>query len=154
MTDEEIDAALSLVTTGSPREQLEYRYNGFNLLTILIRLRQYEQAKRLLDNGFPVDANNVRYICTALTHAAYLGDESAVRLLLARGACIEGHATQDMTPLHEAAREGNTAMVRLLLQSGANVNAPAIHDSTPLDFASTEEVARVIEEAGGKHSDP
>ena len=59
-----------------------------------------------------------------------------------------------MTPLHEAAREGNTAMVRLLLQSGANVNAPAIHDSTPLDYAKTEEVARVIEEAGGKHSEP
>ena len=52
MTDEEIDAALSLVNTGSPREQLEYRYSGFNLLTIMIRLRQYDQAKRLLDNGF------------------------------------------------------------------------------------------------------
>ncbi|KAJ5892886.1 hypothetical protein N7504_009577 [Penicillium tannophilum] len=59
---------------------------------------------------------------TPLTWAAASGNETVVRLLLARGANPNSATKENFTPLFYAAAYGHAAVVRLLIDGGANVN--------------------------------
>lgn len=70
-------------------------------------------------------ASSERQMWTALTFATAAGHADTVRLLLERGARVEGGAREDEercteTPLQIAAASGNVELVSLLLRNGAD----------------------------------
>ncbi|KAI9988211.1 hypothetical protein PInf_024485 [Phytophthora infestans] len=58
--------------------------------------------------------------CTALNHAALLGNAKICELLITTGAIINDAAHDGSTPLHKAAQGGRTHIVELLLREGAD----------------------------------
>jgi ankyrin repeat protein len=76
----------------------------------------------LLARGVPRDA----YVfgSTALATAAGNGHIEAMKLLLAKGSPVDGHAPDGgQTPLHSAVHQSQLAAAQLLVEKGANVNA-------------------------------
>jgi hypothetical protein len=94
---------------------------------------------RLLDNLLAdgVDVNSrAQYGESPLGAAAAAGQIQAARMLLARGARLEGRTAGSFeTPLLEAAQMNHTDMVRLLLDHGANPKSTDVMDRTALDWA-------------------
>jgi ankyrin repeat protein len=78
---------------------------------------------------------------TALHWAAYTGQKAVAELLLAKGAKVDQHATNNCrgrtgTPLHYAAWGGSKEVAELLLAHGADVSAHDDHEQTPLHEAA------------------
>jgi ankyrin repeat protein len=73
---------------------------------------------------------------SALHAAAAAGNFSACRLLLARGADVNGRSDRGRTPLHSAAWGGNPNVVRLLLDAGTALEAPDDEGQRPLHCAA------------------
>jgi hypothetical protein len=77
---------------------------------------------------------------TPLSSAALGGHVELARLLLERGAFVDGVDATSHTPLMLAARSGNAVLVRMLLEAGADVNRlGAFQRLYPLDFAGWQE---------------
>lgn len=95
---------------------------------------------------------------TLLHHAAFAGNESFVKLLLAapstQQVSIDALDAEGWTPLHYAADRGHAGVVRLLLEEGANVNARDTSKRTPLHLAAlsgrTDAVAALLREGASK----
>ena len=76
----------------------------------------------------------------------------AAKVLLDKGAKIDGKATGGTTPLDLAAQAGCVDMVKLLLAKGAKVNARDDQGRTPLDRAlqwHRDEVVQLLRAHGG-----
>lgn len=72
-----------------------------------------------------------------LLEACWLGDEAAVKAILAEHPEVAGELTPaDRRHLAHAARNNETAVVRLFLQSGFPVDAASQHQATALHWAS------------------
>ncbi|CBN79740.1 conserved unknown protein [Ectocarpus siliculosus] len=85
----------------------------------------------------------------SLLHRASRGGRVTVaETLLQAGADanIPGH--RGKTPLHEASRAGCASVVSLLVKHGANVNAEDRRARTPLHYTTSDEVRRVLIDAG------
>ena len=81
-----------------------------------------------------------------LTRASRIGDEQAVRRLLAAGADPDVANRYGLFPLHFAAVDGYEAIVRLLLAAGANPNVRAARDgSTPLHDAAANDHEAIVQ---------
>jgi hypothetical protein len=74
-----------------------------------------------------------RFGINALSWAALYGDPQAVRLLLDRGANVNGTCRDGHVALHWAAFLGHAPVVELLLERGANPTARGPRDDTPAD---------------------
>jgi hypothetical protein len=72
---------------------------------------------------------------SALMIAAYKGNQTAVQVLLKKGAAIN---QPGWTPLHYAAAGGKDDIVRLLLDKGAEIDARSPNHTTPLMIAAYE----------------
>uniref|UniRef100_A0A1B6LPG5 Uncharacterized protein n=1 Tax=Graphocephala atropunctata TaxID=36148 RepID=A0A1B6LPG5_9HEMI len=71
--------------------------------------------------------------------AALDRDESRVKMLLAKGTCVDARDNAGYTALHYAVRKGNTSMCKLLLAAGASVNVTTKAGlATPLHRAAME----------------
>ena len=79
-----------------------------------------------------------------LCDAAQDGYVDVVRLLLDRGAEVNGKASGGMTPIHYAAWFAHADVVRLLLDRGAEVNVKDNAGLTPLHFAAKDVYVDVI----------
>ena len=83
------------------------------------------------------DLASLTLVQPTLLEAASRGDESAVRLLLDRGARIDGTSYGSTTPLGKAAGGGHESTVRLLLDRGADVDGSGwLRVHTPLENAA------------------
>jgi ankyrin repeat protein len=72
-----------------------------------------------------------------LSWAARRGREGNVKLLLEKGADVNGADGKGKTPLYWASQNGHVDIVKLLLEKGADVNATAdLYGETPLYWAS------------------
>jgi len=91
-----------------------------------------QKLKRLLDAGANVEASDALSGMKPLHYAAYAGDVEVCRLLLNKGADVNGRDNGDGTPLDTAAWAGNIAVVECLIAHGADVNAKEQHGWTPL----------------------
>ena len=69
---------------------------------------------------------------TALALASQAGLVQSVRLLLERGALVNGLANKGRSPLFYAAGAGNVEVVAELLKAGADPNLPSWTCETPL----------------------
>ena len=79
-----------------------------------------------------------------LLSAARQGDVERVRLLLDRGAGIEGKDAYGQTVLHWAVRGGDVETVRLLLDRGADINAKNNDGVAPLHWATLGEDVETV----------
>ena len=79
-----------------------------------------------------------------LCDAAQDGYVDVVRLLLDRGAEVNGQASGGMTPIHYAAWFAHADVVRLLLDRGAEVNVKDNAGLTPLHYAAKDVYVDVI----------
>ncbi len=95
------------------------------------------QIKKLLDQGFDVNAQAEGDYCNALQAAAEEGNPEIVKLLLERGADIN-QAGPLGNALSRAAEEGHLKTVELLLERGADVNAQGGYYGSALHAAARD----------------
>ena len=94
-----------------------------------------------------------------LAHAIEHGNTDMIRLLIVSGAALniifqhsymkeEQYLVTQIAVLHLAVKQDHKEAVRLLLENGVNANALAFANHTPLFFARSEEVAKLLIDAG------
>ena len=94
---------------------------------------------------------------TPLHYAAFFGQQEAAKILLERGAEVEGVARTESSrgrPLHSAASGGHAAIVKLLLEAGADPNAAQDGGFTPLHSAAQNDDRESAEALLAAGADP
>ncbi|RSL58576.1 hypothetical protein CEP51_014062 [Fusarium floridanum] len=97
-----------------------------------------QRVLALLDGGADIDAQDQIGDCTALTHAAWLGRDDFVELLLENGADPNRREQHGRTALHIAVKHGYSSIVTMLVDHGADIDA-RVHSWTPLLLAAKHE---------------
>jgi len=92
-------------------------------------------AKDLVDGGVDINARNA-YGWTALMHAARVGNEELVTLILNHGAEVDARSDDGWTALMRAAVKGHEGVLRILLAHGAQVNLLDNGKATALHWAA------------------
>jgi hypothetical protein len=104
----------------------------------------------LLLKHLPVDIRSSTSLDRPPLHDAVVeGHVEVGRLVLNRGADVNGREDGDWTPLHLAALSGDLEFVRLLLDHGANPHVRNSDDKTPSEVADTygrQEISRILSE--------
>jgi predicted LPLAT superfamily acyltransferase len=98
-------------------------------------------VRRELEKGIEVTGKS---LCTALRMASKYGETETVRLLLERGAEVDGNDTNGNTALHWASLDGHLDTVRLLLERGADADGKNKNGRTALDFAKAKGHSEVV----------
>jgi ankyrin repeat protein len=80
-----------------------------------------------------------------LAYAAYYGELSSVKQLIAAGAPVNPRDKNGMTPLMAACLEGHKEIVEVFLANGAEVNAKTIDGETALMYASIRGDGKIVE---------
>ncbi|MGZ8229285.1 MAG: ankyrin repeat domain-containing protein [Burkholderiales bacterium] len=100
---------------------------------------RHEQAVRLLVAA-GADLENYPHNYTALSYAAYQGNERVVRFLIEKGARVNADARNGgsyvNTPLMMAAIQGHESVVRLLLRAGADADVRIYGGHTAAELAA------------------
>ncbi|KAJ4218988.1 hypothetical protein NW759_008144 [Fusarium solani] len=96
-----------------------------------------QRVLALLDGGADIDAQDRIGDSTALTHAAWLGRDDLVELLLENGADPNRREQHGWTALHIAIKHGYSGIVATLIDHGANVDA-RVHGWTPMLLAAKD----------------
>ncbi len=105
--------------------------------------------KELLDTGVSVDALTIHHV-TPLMAAAKLCQESIAKLLIERGADVNGKDKRSevwegrQTPLHYAVRAGCLEAVRLLVDNGAEIDSISQSWRTPMSEAISTGRRKII----------
>lgn len=92
-----------------------------------------ESLTRLLDGGSGFDTPDPKLGITPLSYAALYGHEEAVRLLIERGAIVNGTNRDGGTALHTAAFLGRAEIAEQLLLAGADVTIRNGRGDTAID---------------------
>eukprot|EP00049_Salpingoeca_infusionum_P011058 m.190660 g.190660 ORF g.190660 m.190660 type:complete len:1154 (-) comp14825_c2_seq2:960-4421(-) len=84
---------------------------------------------------------------TPLQSAAFMGDLTSVKLLLAHGADVDMQDNTGISALHWAVSKDHIDVVKALLEFGAFVNHTEFHEDrlTPLDYANLTQNQEMIE---------
>jgi ankyrin repeat protein len=91
---------------------------------------------------------------TPLHCATWKGHKNVVEVLLAHGADVNAHNSNDhwgTTPLHAAAHGNQRAIAELLIASGADIHARNLNGRTPLaetEFHKAKPVANLLKQHG------
>lgn len=99
----------------------------------------------------PTEANARGADNSILNIAAYRGNLSHVRVLLAHGADIDAAGDMGNTPLHDAVSRGHIQLVEYLLEQGASVSPRNEFGKTALEeavAAGFREIAALIRKTG------
>lgn len=100
-------------------------------------------ARALLSANPNLIAETYKHDPEAMNNAADLGNDTALKLMVALG--FEIHGTKFDTPLHHAAHNGHLALVKWLLENGADLHRrDAFYASTPLGWAQAGSKIDVI----------
>jgi len=114
-----------------------------------IRNRDPVDVAQQLDLGRDPDLADQEFGIIPLSWAALYGDTEIVRLLLDRGANVNGQNKDGYRPLHSAAFLGHEQVIDLLLERGADANAvgrqnDTAWDSPGADWGTTQFVTKLI----------
>lgn len=111
--------------------------DGWPLLHLAAAFADEATARTLLDAGADVGQVSATPMRNQALHAALAlsKDANVVRLLIARGADVNGAQTAGYRPLHQAAVAGREDLVRLLLDAGADKAARCDRGKTAADYA-------------------
>ena len=120
--------------------------DGLNALHAAAVGGSAEVARRLIDQGLPVNLRGGTDGMTALANAAVRGHLKVMRLLIKRGADVNIPDSGGNTPLLHAAMRDRTDAVRLLLEHGANVDAASKQGWTPLMAAAWEGHTSIVKD--------
>ncbi|EEY67018.1 uncharacterized protein PITG_17510 [Phytophthora infestans T30-4] len=104
----------------------------------------YNRVHRLLTEGGGDPNITDQTGCTALNHAALLGNAKICELLITTGAIINDAAHDGSTPLHKAAQGGRTHIVELLLREGADPFAKGENAYTIASHRNHVQVAMLL----------
>ena len=85
---------------------------------------------------------------TPIYKAISYNAEGVVALLISKGANVNAKSISGKTPLHVAASYGFEDVVALLIKQGVEVNARNKNGETALKMATSQEVIRILKEAG------
>lgn len=110
-------------------------FSDWSALHVLAYFGVTEKARRLLEKGDDVDANDNCLGVSALHCAAHGGNEEMVQLLLDHNADIDATCKQGNTALHIAVEQGQRKIVKLLLSKGINSRIANQQGATALHLA-------------------
>ena len=94
--------------------------------------------KDAIDDGVDTKALDPQFGITPLAWATMSGQTDAAKLLIEKGADVDGRNRDGATALHSAAFLGRVETVKLLLEKGADVNARSNDGSLPVNSAQLE----------------
>ncbi|XP_037033284.1 putative ankyrin repeat protein RF_0381 isoform X1 [Bradysia coprophila] len=126
--------------------------HGATALLVAISERNTVVANALIAIGADVNRAEYKYGQLPLHLAAQHGITSTIRLLIEKGANLQGTDNDNNTPLHYAAESGKYAAVNALIRAGADVNAVTNDGVTPLKMAIHYRhlrVSRLLRNNGG-----
>jgi ankyrin repeat protein len=120
-----------------------------------IRAKDVAEVKRILAAGrVPLDPpQRPNEVNKPLAYAAAYGNLEIVKLILAKGADIDGAVAYGDVPLIKAAEHGNKHIIEYLLEQGADVNKPNAFGVSPfIGFcaAGDMELVQLAVKHGGK----
>ncbi len=94
--------------------------------------------KKALDSGSDLSTLDSQFGINPLGWAALNGQTEAVKLLLEKGADVNGRQRDGSTSLHSAAFLGHVETVKLLLEKGADINLRKNDGMTAIDVAQVD----------------
>jgi len=120
--------------------------DGWTALHLAAFFGHVESARELLNAGAPVNARSTNAMKNLPLHAAAAGKSlPVVKLLIERGADLNGRQHGAWTALHAAAANGDIEMVKALVEGGADTSARADNQQLPLDLALTKGHQAVVD---------
>lgn len=121
--------------------------DGWPLLHLAAAFADEATVRTLLDAGADAGQVSTTPMRNQALHAALAlsKDTGVVRLLIARGADVNGAQTAGYRPLHQAAVAGREDLVRLLLDAGADKAARCDRGKTAADYARERGHAELAE---------
>ena len=111
-----------------------------------IRAKDTKQVERILAKGnITIDPfQKPNQVNKPLAYAAAYGNLAIVKLILARGADINGQVAYGDVPIIKAAEHGNRDIIVYLIEQGADVNRPNAFGISPfIGFCAAEDVELV-----------
>lgn len=123
--------------------------NGETALMLAAIKGQTDTVKALLEAGGAVNQPG----WNPLIYAATTNQLEIARMLLAKGANVDGAADNGTTALMMAAREGHLPMVLLLMEHGADINHKTPYGYTALSMAQSRGkhgIVEVLTKAGAR----
>lgn len=124
--------------TSASQKQLNNDRSPPTSLVQAIRQRDPGSIERLIAEGADLNAEDAEFGVTMLGWAALLGDEDTARLLIEKGADVQGRTRDGSSALHAAMYLGHPAVVQLLLSHGADPEAQNNRGERPLDNSRTD----------------
>ena len=103
-----------------------------------VRRRDPAEIERLLAGGADPNKVDPEFGIPPLSWAAMYGDEATARLLLDRGADVNGADKSGYRALHSAAFLGHFGVADLLIRRGADPKARALNADTPRNSTRTD----------------
>jgi len=138
------DIAQMLVKAGADLEATTW--DGVTPLHLAAYAGHVKTTSRLLEIGAPINAPGLSHKDTPLHRAVGGGSLAVVKLLLDRGASMQGDK-YGYTPLHTAAATGNAELAALLIERGAALDAENEEGKRPRDMTKAAEVLTVLDAA-------
>ncbi len=134
--------ALELLEKGA---NVSEGYGGEAPIQMAARLGQKEVVEQLLAKGAdPMTKNTYGVTCLHLASTRPIAE-----IFVEKGIDVNVKSVYRECPLHLAAERGNADVVEFLLEKGADVKARAKDgDIMPLNYASTRQVAALLESNG------
>lgn len=111
--------------------------NGLDATALIFGAMEPAKVKLLVDAGADVNAVSKVGRTPLMIAASTPGSVESVRLLLAKGAKVNGADVRGNTALTGAARAGDLESIRLLLEHKADINACDMFGITPLTWAAS-----------------
>ncbi|MBU0674320.1 MAG: ankyrin repeat domain-containing protein, partial [Proteobacteria bacterium] len=112
-----------------------------------IKNHDVEFMEKYINEGNELSSSSSSKWLPPLMVAAQLNDINIARLLIEKGADVNGVNRLGQTALHYA-KTGE--MTQLLLKAGADVNVSSKWGETPLHWAKTGEIVKLLLEAGAE----
>lgn len=128
-------------------------FDGFNRFDSLIIANNIELIEEMLNNGYDINAKEIKYGMTGLMRAIQYGNKKMMKMLLNRGADVNIASNNGWTALIYSIfwRTADKDIMMTLLKNRANVDSIGNDGMSVLDCAimyTNEEIVKDLVDAG------